>query len=81
MARKFDKTVVSNGFHVNEGDSCVYSKNDAFGCVTICLYMDDMLIFGTDLDRVNETKNFLSSKFEMKYMGETDVILGGNFHW
>ena len=52
---KFDKTMTGNGFHVNEGDSCVYSKHDSFGCVIICLYVDDMLIFGTNLDRVNET--------------------------
>jgi hypothetical protein len=73
---KFDKTMTGNGFHVNEGDSCVYSKHDSDGCVIICLYVDDMLIFGTNLDRVNETKSFLSSKFEMKDMGEADVILG-----
>ena len=73
---KFDKTMTGNGFHVNEGDSCVYFKHDSHGCVIICLYVDDMLIFGTDLDRVNETKQFLSSNFEMKDMGEADVILG-----
>ena len=35
-----------------------------------------MLIFGTDLVRVQETKEFLSSSFQMKDMGEADVILG-----
>ncbi|XP_021766612.1 uncharacterized protein LOC110731072 [Chenopodium quinoa] len=68
--------MTGNGFHVSEGDSCVYSKHDSLGCVIICLYVVDMLIFGTDLDRVNETKQFLSSNFEMKDMGEADVILG-----
>nr|GEW18146.1 zinc finger, CCHC-type [Tanacetum cinerariifolium] len=42
----------------------------------ICLYMDDMLIFGTDQDQVNKTKEFLSSKFDMKDLGEVEVILG-----
>ncbi|GJY46845.1 zinc finger, CCHC-type containing protein [Tanacetum coccineum] len=44
--------------------------------VIICLYVDDMLIFGTGQNQVNKTKKFLSSKFSMKYMGEADVILG-----
>ena len=35
-----------------------------------------MLIFGTDLEQFNETKKLLSCKFEMKDMGEADVILG-----
>ncbi|XP_070050486.1 secreted RxLR effector protein 161-like [Nicotiana tomentosiformis] len=35
-----------------------------------------MLIFGPNVNVVNETKNFLSSKFEIKNLGEADVILG-----
>jgi len=34
-----------------------------------------MLILGTNLLVVNETKKLLSSLFEMKDMGEADVIL------
>ncbi|KAK3018394.1 hypothetical protein RJ639_003849 [Escallonia herrerae] len=35
-----------------------------------------MLIFGTDIDRINEVKNFLASNFSMKDLGEADMILG-----
>ena len=35
-----------------------------------------MLIFGTDLEQVQITKAFLSSSFDMKDMGEANVILG-----
>lgn len=42
----------------------------------ICLHVDDMLIFGTNLCAINETKRILSSLFEMKDLGEADVILG-----
>ncbi|GJW59597.1 zinc finger, CCHC-type containing protein [Tanacetum coccineum] len=56
---------------------CVYSKFDSSGKgVIICLYVDDMLIFGTDQNQVDKTKKFLSSRFSMKDMGEADVILG-----
>ncbi|GKD05351.1 zinc finger, CCHC-type containing protein [Tanacetum coccineum] len=44
--------------------------------VIICLYVDDMLIFGTDQNQVDKTKKFLSSRFSMKDMGDADVILG-----
>ncbi|GJV13267.1 zinc finger, CCHC-type containing protein [Tanacetum coccineum] len=58
-------------------DKCVYSKFDASGKgVIICLYIDDMLIFGTDQVKVDMTKEFLSSRFSIKDMGEEDVILG-----
>ena len=45
-------------------------------CILICLYVDDMLIFGTNLDLIKDTKLFLSSHFEMKDLGEADIILG-----
>jgi len=73
---KFDSSLVQNDFVVNLSDSCVYSKKIKSEYVLICLYVDDMLILGTDLLVVNETKNLLSSLFEMKDMGEADVILG-----
>ncbi|GKA57614.1 zinc finger, CCHC-type containing protein [Tanacetum coccineum] len=51
-------------------------KFDASGKgVIICLYVDDMLIFGTNQVQVDLTKEFLSSRFSMKDIGEADVIL------
>jgi len=44
--------------------------------VIICLYVDDMLIFGTNMSVVNEAKRLLSSLFEVKDLEEADVILG-----
>nr|GEX91024.1 hypothetical protein [Tanacetum cinerariifolium] len=44
--------------------------------VIIYLYVDDMLIFDTNQVQVELTKEFLSSRFSMKDIGEADVILG-----
>jgi hypothetical protein len=73
---KFNNTVLSFGFVSNGSDTCVYTKVFGDNCVIICLYVDDMLILGTSMDVICETKTFLSSQFEMKDMGEVDVILG-----
>ncbi|GJS23268.1 zinc finger, CCHC-type containing protein [Tanacetum coccineum] len=63
-------------FILNQSDKCVYSKFDSSGKgVMHCLYVDDMLLFGTDQNQVDKTKKFLPSKFSMKDMGEADVIL------
>nr|KAJ0219335.1 hypothetical protein LSAT_V11C300134630 [Lactuca sativa] len=75
--QKFDDVVLSNGFALTLADKCVYSKFDTSGKGDmICLYVDDMLIFGTDLEEVDKTKKFLSSSFDMKDIGEAEVILG-----
>ncbi|GJS73070.1 zinc finger, CCHC-type containing protein [Tanacetum coccineum] len=44
--------------------------------VILCLYVDDILIVGTNIEGINETKKFLSSCFQMKDMNEVDTILG-----
>ncbi|GJS69953.1 zinc finger, CCHC-type containing protein [Tanacetum coccineum] len=50
-------------------DGTIKSKFDESGKgVVICLYVDDMLIFGTDKVQVELTKEFLSSRFSMKDM-------------
>ena len=36
--------------------------------------MDDILIFGNNIEVIKEVKNFLSNNFEMKDLGEADVI-------
>ncbi|GKE17039.1 zinc finger, CCHC-type containing protein, partial [Tanacetum coccineum] len=75
--QKFDEVLLSSAFLLNQYDKCVYIKFDGSGKgVIICLYVDDMLIFGTNQNQVDKTKKFLSSKFLMKDMGEAGVILG-----
>ncbi|KAJ9552550.1 LOW QUALITY PROTEIN: hypothetical protein OSB04_016595 [Centaurea solstitialis] len=68
---KFDNTLLSNGFQIKECDKCVYNTY-----VIICLHVDDMLIMGTNLDIINQTKKMLNSSFDMKDLGVADVILG-----
>ncbi|CAM8959531.1 unnamed protein product [Rhodiola kirilowii] len=75
--QKFDEVILSNGYKLNQADKCIYSKLDNSGNgVIICLYVDDMLIFGTDQNQVDLAEDFLSSSFAMKDMGEANVILG-----
>ena len=59
--------LVTNGYSINDADKCIYNKYENNTCVVICLYVDDMLIFGTSLEVVCETNKFLR---------EVEVILG-----
>ena len=73
---KFDHVLISNGFSINNVDKCIYRKVENNSCIIICLYVDNLLIFGTNLQVAIDTKSFLRSKFDMKYLGEAEVILG-----
>ncbi|XP_074363563.1 putative mitochondrial protein AtMg00820 [Apium graveolens] len=65
-----------NGSIVSESDKCVYYKVRGSESIVLCSYVDDILLFGTNIKIVNETKSFLKRHFEMKDMGEASVILG-----
>ena len=77
---KFDEVMLSNSFKINECDKCVYVKQTQNCFAILCLYVDDMLITGSDSETVEKIKCLLSSKFEMKDMEVADVILGVKIH-
>jgi hypothetical protein len=72
---KFDRTLTSVGFVVNEADKCVCYWYGGGEGVTLCMYVDDILIMETSFDVIKEIKDFLSNNFEMEDLGEADVIL------
>ena len=40
------------------------------------MYVDDLLIFGSNIHAINTDKSLLSANFDMKDLGEASVILG-----
>jgi hypothetical protein len=72
---KFDRTLTSVSFVVNGADKCVYYRHGGGEGVIFCLYVDAILIFGTNMKVIHEVKSFLSKSFDMKDLGEADMIL------
>jgi hypothetical protein len=44
--------------------------------IYVALHVDDMLLIGNNMDAIKVVKKQLSSNFDMKYLGETNFILG-----
>lgn len=55
--------MIDAGFRINESDKCVYYKNHRDTYVIVCLYIDDMLIFGSHANIIRDTKKLLCDKF------------------
>jgi hypothetical protein len=53
-----DKTLMFVGFIVNEADKCMYYHFGGGEGVILCLYVDDILVFGTSLNVIKESKSF-----------------------
>ena len=51
-------------------------KDTEHGYVIVCLYVDDMLIVGSNDKMITSTKNMLNSRFDMKDIRLPDVLLG-----
>ena len=43
--------------------------------VIICLYVDDLLIFGSNMNVIDEAKNVIRSHFDMKDLGNANFFL------
>ena len=64
------------GMERNDADDCVYMRSEGGHVLIIALYVDDLLIACDDMEVLSETKRELSSRFKMKDLGESRIILG-----
>jgi hypothetical protein len=48
--------------------------------IFLVLYVDGILLASSDKDLLVETKRFLSSNFDMKYMREASYVIGIEIH-
>ncbi|WVZ98830.1 hypothetical protein U9M48_044208 [Paspalum notatum var. saurae] len=77
---KFDKTIRSFDFKENIEDNSIYTKFKNGKFIFLVLYVDDILLGSSDMNLPLESKNFLSSNFDMKYLGEASYVLGIEIH-
>ena len=68
--------MLTHGYVINGVDKYIYSKFINNEGIIICLYIDDLLIFGTNLDVVHNAKCFFAFNFDMKDLDEANMILG-----
>ncbi|KAF8030796.1 hypothetical protein BT93_D0092 [Corymbia citriodora subsp. variegata] len=77
---KFDKVVRSFGFKENTFDQYIYMKVSGSKYIFLVLYVDDILFASRDVDILNDTKSFMSAKFDIKDLGEASFVLGIEIH-
>ncbi|KAL2237238.1 UNVERIFIED_CONTAM: Retrovirus-related Pol polyprotein from transposon TNT 1-94 [Sesamum indicum] len=74
--RKFDNFMLEIGFSRCNADHCCYVKRFNEFFIILLLYVDDILIAGSNVKEINRLKDQLSTKFDMKDLGEARQILG-----
>ncbi|KAE8703438.1 cytochrome P450 71A9-like [Hibiscus syriacus] len=74
--KKFDSFMSSNGFTRCQADHCCYIKRFDNNFIILLLYVDDMLVAGSDMQEIINLKQKLSKQFAMKDLGTAKQILG-----
>ncbi|KAL5805411.1 hypothetical protein ACOSQ4_028144 [Xanthoceras sorbifolium] len=74
--KKFDSFMSSSGFTRCQADHCCYIKRFDNSFIILLLYVDDMLVAGSDMQEIMNLKRELSKQFAMKNLGAAKQILG-----
>lgn len=74
--KKFDSFMSSRGFTRCQADHCCYIKKFDNSFIILLLYVDDMLVAGSDMQEIINLKQELSKQFAMKDLGSAKQILG-----
>ena len=57
-------------------EPCIYFRKRNGKTCLIALYVDDLIISGSDMETINSVKRGLSERYSMKDLGEVDQLLG-----
>jgi Reverse transcriptase (RNA-dependent DNA polymerase) len=75
--KKFESFMSDNNFMKTNSDNCVFVKRySSINFIILLLYVDDMLVIGSDLRKIKALKERLGSEFAMKDLGAAKQILG-----
>jgi hypothetical protein len=73
---KLTETLISSGFIQSKADYSLFTKKTSRGFTAILVYVDDLVLGGTDIEEINQLKSMLDQKFSIKDLGQLKYFLG-----
>ncbi|CAL1376492.1 unnamed protein product [Linum trigynum] len=73
---KFHGTVMQAGFVQSQNDPSLFLRQTTTGLTVLLLYVDDMIITGSDHVGIQELKETLHQAFKLKELGDVSYFLG-----
>ncbi|KAK3000579.1 hypothetical protein RJ639_021789 [Escallonia herrerae] len=74
--QKFTAALLAIGFRQSTADYSLFTFTLGGSFVAILVYVDDVIITGTDSDHICKLKNYLDTKFHIKNLGKLKYFLG-----
>lgn len=75
---EFDKFMKGKGFQKAVSDVCLYIKTNGKNHFYVCVYVDDIVITGSDENQISILKLEMSKAFKIKDLGLLNYYLGMN---
>ena len=72
----FDELIKAFSFIQTCGEACIYKKVSGSSVAFLILYVDDILLIGTDIEFLDSIKGYLNKSFSMKDLGESCLHTG-----
>eukprot|EP00253_Pinus_taeda_P007217 PITA_07217 len=73
---KMESFLLESGFSRCYSDNTVYTKKVGNSLIILVLYVDDLILTGSDPNLINHVKSSLKKKFEMTDLGHLHYFLG-----
>ena len=73
---KLSMTLRDRGFRRSEADHTLFTLSSQSGIIVVLVYVDDIIISGSDKEGIQSTKAYLKSVFDIKDLGLLKYFLG-----
>ena len=73
---KFSNVVQQFGMTRSEGDHSVFYRHSSVGCIYLVVYVDDIVLTGSDHHGISQVKQHLCQRFQTKDLGKLIYFLG-----
>jgi len=73
---KLIETLISSGYTQSKVDYSLFTKQSIQGFTVILVYVDDLVLGGTDTTEIQQIKTLLDKKFSIKDLGTLKYFLG-----
>jgi hypothetical protein len=73
---RFNAVVTEFGLRRSSYDHSVFFTSSSSGCILLVVYVDDIVITGSDKSGIKKLKDFLASRFQTKDLGPLKYFLG-----
>lgn len=75
----FSETIQKAGYHQSKVDYSIFTKAQGTSFTAVLIYVDDILLIGNGLQKMECLKKFLLKSFPIKDLGDLKYFLGIEF--